>query len=115
MPSKKRSVNYRINGAADELIKQLGLRLGLSGAAVVEFAVRLALRTPGLRPTPEWRRWHDNAGITSPWTRRVSDLAYVGIKELAERWGLSESDTLEFLVWDMAKREELIGRTSVTS
>lgn len=106
--TEKSSRNFRLAAPVVELIGRLEDHLGLSGTSVVEMLSRQALREEVPAPGDTFRRWHDNAGLTSSWSRYLSQDALDAIVFLAGRWDHSQSDTLEYLVWLRARQEGLI-------
>ena len=107
MPSQKRSGNFRIAAPSRKLLDALGEYLGLANAPLIELLIRQAHRGEIPRPDALFQRWHDNAGITEPFNRRLSGRGLEMLAEVAAGWSLSQSDLVEYLIFYRAVFEGL--------
>jgi hypothetical protein len=96
---RRKNANFRFVSATLERLQALAERDSVTTSAVISQLVAAGMRGELGVPGVDFLRWHSHAGVTSPFSRRLPERTRAQIRGLADEWGLSGANVVEFLVW----------------
>lgn len=97
-------LSARLTPAGAENLTRVAEAMGVSTSAVIEVQARRAVQREIPAPGDDYQRWLDAQidALVGPLTvanRRLTTGGKQAIDALSARWGSSQSDVVEYLVW----------------